>query len=70
MATKDQAGDLGPFGNPDGSRAQIERLIGDFVDFGGDQSFGALATRADDSMSPGRARSTRTPRNRAHPAPK
>lgn len=50
MAIRDQAGDLGPFGNPDGSRAQIERLIGDFVDFGGDQSFGALATRADDSM--------------------
>jgi hypothetical protein len=49
MATRDTAGDLGPFGNPDGSRAQIERLIGDFVDFGGDQSFGALATRADDS---------------------
>jgi hypothetical protein len=50
MAPKSQAGELGPFGNPDGSRAQIERLIGDFVDFGGDQSFGALATRADDSM--------------------
>jgi hypothetical protein len=49
MATKDQAGDLGPFGNPDGSRAQIERLLGDFVDFGGDHSYGALATRADDS---------------------
>jgi len=49
MATRDQGGELGPFGNPDGSRAQIERVIGDFVDFGGDQSFGALATRADDS---------------------
>jgi hypothetical protein len=50
MASKDHVGELGPFGNPDGSRAQIERVIGDFVDFGGDPSFGALATRADDSM--------------------
>jgi len=50
MASKDHVGELGPFGNPDGSRAQIERVIIDFVDFGGDQSFGALATRADDSM--------------------
>lgn len=50
MAIRDQAGELGPFGNPDGSRAQIDRVIGDFVDFGGDPSFGALATRADDSM--------------------
>ncbi len=45
MATKDHVGELGPFGNPDGSRARLERVIGDFVDFGGDQSFGALATR-------------------------
>ncbi len=27
---------VGPFGNPDGSRADIEDLIGEFVDFGGD----------------------------------
>lgn len=47
MSSGDAAG---PFGNPDGSRAQIERVIGDFVDFGGDPSFGALATRADDSQ--------------------
>jgi hypothetical protein len=50
MASKDHGGELGPFGNPDGSRAQIERVISDFVDFGGDPSFGALATRANDSM--------------------
>jgi hypothetical protein len=50
MAPKDHGGELGPFGNPDGSRAQLERVISDFVDFGGDPSFGALATRANDSM--------------------
>jgi hypothetical protein len=46
----DTADPIGPFGNPDGSRALIERVRSDFVDFGGDPSFGALATRADDSM--------------------
>jgi hypothetical protein len=51
MSGREHLGDaMGPFGNPDGSRAQIERVLGDFVDFGGDPSFGALATRADDSM--------------------
>jgi hypothetical protein len=50
MVSKDHGAELGPFGNPDGSRAQLERVIGDFVDFGGDPSFGALATRANDSM--------------------
>ncbi|MFI7589210.1 hypothetical protein ACIB24_19265 [Spongisporangium articulatum] len=42
---------LGPFGNPDGSRAEIDRLLGDFVDFGHDNAFGALATRAEDSTA-------------------
>ncbi len=40
---------VGPFGNPDGSRAGIEDLISEFVDFGGDPAFGHLATRANDS---------------------
>jgi len=41
---------VGPFGNPDGSRADIEDLISEFVDFGGNQAYGHLATRANDSM--------------------
>jgi hypothetical protein len=41
---------VGPFGNPDGSRADIDDLIREFVDFGGDPAFGHLATRANDSM--------------------
>jgi hypothetical protein len=41
---------VGPFGNPDGSRADIEDLIREFVDFGGDPVYGHLATRANDSM--------------------
>jgi Protein tyrosine and serine/threonine kinase len=41
---------VGPFGNPDGSRADIEDVIGEFVDFGGDPAYGHLATRANDSM--------------------
>jgi hypothetical protein len=41
---------VGPFGNPDGSRADIEDLINEFVDFGGDPAYGHLATRANDSM--------------------
>jgi hypothetical protein len=41
---------VGPFGNPDGSRADIEDLIKEFVDFGGDPAYGHLATRANDSM--------------------
>ena len=40
---------VGPFGNPDGSRADIEDLISEFVDFGGDPAYGHLATRANDS---------------------
>jgi hypothetical protein len=42
---------VGPFGNPDGSRASIENLLHDFVDFHGNPAFGALATRADDATS-------------------
>jgi hypothetical protein len=50
MASNQPGGDLGPFGNPDGSRAQLERVVSEFVDFSGDPAFGALATRANDSM--------------------
>src|SRR6201996_7952041 len=39
-----------PFGNPDGSRADLEDLIHDFVDFGGNPAYGHLATKANDSM--------------------
>jgi len=41
---------VGPFGNPDGSRADIEDVISEFVDFGGDPAYGHLATRANDAM--------------------
>src|SRR5271154_2885098 len=40
----------GPFGNPDGSRADIDDVISEFVDFAGELGFGHLATRANDSM--------------------
>ena len=51
MASKRRRLDpVGPFGNPDGSRADIEDLISEFVDFGGDPAYGHLATRANDSM--------------------
>jgi hypothetical protein len=50
VASSEPGGDLGPFGNPDGSRAQLERVVSEFVDFSVDPAFGALATRADDSM--------------------
>src|SRR5499427_10889419 len=51
MATKRRRLDpVGPFGNPDGSRADIEDVISEFVDFGGDPAYGHLATRANDSM--------------------
>src|SRR5207253_11481549 len=40
---------IGPFGNPDGSRADIEDVLDDFVDFSADPGYGGLATRADDS---------------------
>src|ERR1700689_5250584 len=41
---------VGPFGNPDGPGADIEDLISEFVDFGGNPAYGHLATRANDSM--------------------
>src|SRR6202044_813038 len=41
---------VGPFGNPDGSRADIEDVISEFVDFGGNPAYGHVATRANDSM--------------------
>ena len=41
---------VGPFGNPDGSRAALEDVISEFVDFGGNPAYGHLATRANDSM--------------------
>jgi Protein tyrosine and serine/threonine kinase len=51
MASKRRRLDpVGPFGNPDGSRADIEDVISEFVDFGGDPAYGHLATRANDSM--------------------
>jgi hypothetical protein len=40
---------VGPFGNPDGSRAPIHNVLEDFVDFRGNPTFGALATPADDA---------------------
>jgi hypothetical protein len=51
MATKRRRLDpVGPFGNPDGSRADIEDVLSEFVDFGGNPAYGHLATRANDSM--------------------
>src|SRR5438046_7226314 len=41
---------VGPCGNPDGSRADLEDVISECVDFGGDPAYGHLATRANDSM--------------------
>src|ERR1700749_299530 len=41
---------VGPFGNPDGSRADLDDGISEFVDFAGNPAFGHLATRANDSM--------------------
>jgi hypothetical protein len=44
------AGDLvGPFGSPDGSRADIDDLLGAFIDFSGELAHTGLGTRADDS---------------------
>jgi hypothetical protein len=42
---------VGPFGNPDGSRAPIENMLHHFVDFHGNPAYGALATPADDATS-------------------
>jgi hypothetical protein len=41
----------GPFGNPDGSRAPIENILDNFVDFHGNPAFGALASRPDDATT-------------------
>jgi hypothetical protein len=41
---------VGPFGNPDGSRADLEDVLSEFVDFAGNPAYGHLATRANDSM--------------------
>lgn len=40
---------VGPFGNPDGSRADLDELLEQFVDFRGNPAFGALATKASDA---------------------
>jgi len=37
-----------PFGDPDGSRADLDSIIHGFITFGGSISWGALATRPDD----------------------
>ena len=50
---------MGPFGNPDGSRADLEDVISEFVDFGGDPAYGHLATRANDSHGAGHRRKAR-----------
>ncbi len=42
---------VGPFGNPDGSRADLDELLETFVDFRGNPAFGALATRASDATA-------------------
>lgn len=39
----------GPFGTPDGSRADIEEILHDFVALDGRPGFGGVATRADDA---------------------
>jgi hypothetical protein len=39
----------GLFGSPDGSRAELDAVLVDFVEFDADPGFGGLATRADDS---------------------
>jgi hypothetical protein len=43
--------EMGPFGNPDGARAQIDDLLSSFVDFSGLPSFGDLATKAGDASA-------------------
>ena len=42
---------VGPFGNPDGSRAPIQDVLSNFVDFHGNPAFGALATAANDATT-------------------
>jgi hypothetical protein len=38
----------GPFGNPDGARAEIENVLEGFITFGDEHIWGGLATRKDD----------------------
>ena len=40
--------ELAPFGNPDGSRATLEDITRDFVNFGSAATWGGLSTREDD----------------------
>jgi len=40
---------IGPFGTPDGSRADIETMLASFVPMDSHPGFGAVATRADDA---------------------
>jgi hypothetical protein len=47
---KARARPSGAIRHPDGSRADIEDVISEFVDFGGNPAYGHLATRANDSM--------------------
>jgi hypothetical protein len=39
-----------PFGNPDGSRADIDDILEEFVEFDGEHVFGGLGTKASDSQ--------------------
>jgi hypothetical protein len=39
-----------PFGNPDGSRADIDDILEEFVEFTGEHLFGGLGTKASDSQ--------------------
>ena len=39
----------GPFGNPDGARADLDDLLSRFVDFDDGALYGDLATRANDA---------------------
>lgn len=47
--TATPADPVGPFGNPDGSRADLDEVLEQFVDFRGNPAFGALATKASDA---------------------
>jgi hypothetical protein len=49
MPSKQRAVTPFPFGNPDGSRADLDDLTHDFVDFDGNPVYGHLATRPSDS---------------------
>lgn len=49
MSDAPQHEPVGPFGNPDGSRADIDDVLEHFVDFDNSAAFGALATSASDA---------------------